>query len=412
MVIADYVGILHHENRVVAVNRRTGCWMKFSESCYRILMRAIELGYTEEKLLPMLADDEDREYMSELIRQLRNAGIVVDANMDVTGSFSDISLMMTKRCNLHCRHCSVSADTMHEKECFDTDEMKKIIDKIIECSPKKIVLTGGEPLARSDFSELLEYLSSRFDGAISVMTNGTLINEQMASLLSQKLSSIDLSMDGVDEDTCSVIRGKGVFAQVINAIKLLQEHGLSDISLSMVSTPQNALFEDAFLELCSSLKVAPVLRKFDVLGRAKNNMDILGKVEERYSDRKRREVKPVPVENEIGCTCQGGYDSLFIRYDGMVFPCPMLEKEDYSICNIADVPSLRAYFQSVDYSTHPAYIALSKIDPMKAEECRDCPVSLFCWSCPYYLLLAQRNPDYFKQHCLPQKLSLMERIWG
>lgn len=47
------------------------------------------------------------------------------------------------------------------------------------------------------------------------MTNGTLINEENASKLAKQFFSIDISLDGVDEENCAKIRGKHVFGKVI-----------------------------------------------------------------------------------------------------------------------------------------------------------------------------------------------------
>ena len=50
------------------------------------------------------------------------------------------------------------------------------------------------------------------------MTNGTLFNSQNITPIIEKVNNIDISLDGADEESCSVIRGKGVFDRVVNNI--------------------------------------------------------------------------------------------------------------------------------------------------------------------------------------------------
>lgn len=120
-----------------------------------------------------------------------------------------------------------------------------------------ITLSGGEPLLRGDFKELLKYLKNNYNGHIGISTNGTLITNSNAELLVKYADQIDISVDGVDEETCSIVRGKGVFEKVIKSIKILQDKGFSNISLSMVFSDKNEYLEPSFLELNKKLGTTP-----------------------------------------------------------------------------------------------------------------------------------------------------------
>jgi len=58
------------------------------------------------------------------------------------------------------------------------------------------------------------------------MTNATLINADNVRIIVNSVDSIDISLDGVDERTASIVRGEGVFGKVISSIKLLKRMGL------------------------------------------------------------------------------------------------------------------------------------------------------------------------------------------
>lgn len=73
----------------------------------------------------------------------------------------EISLALTAQCNLRCRHCITEAD-IGKEEHFDTDQMYKILDKIIKVRPHNLILTGDEFMIRTDFFQLLAYIRKRY----------------------------------------------------------------------------------------------------------------------------------------------------------------------------------------------------------------------------------------------------------
>jgi AdoMet-dependent heme synthase len=64
---------------------------------------------------------------------------------------------LTKGCNLRCIHCRASATELSSPTDLPTRVAKGIIDQIAEVSHPILVLSGGEPLFRSDLFELARY---------------------------------------------------------------------------------------------------------------------------------------------------------------------------------------------------------------------------------------------------------------
>lgn len=110
----------------------------------------------------------------------------------------------------------------------------------------KLVFSGGEPMVRSDFWEILDYTRKNYKGKIDIATNATLINEANVDRLIANVNRLDISIDGIDEDSCSEIRGKGVFNKVIRSINLLKERGFDEIYLSMVISDYNKELKKVF----------------------------------------------------------------------------------------------------------------------------------------------------------------------
>lgn len=110
---------------------------------------------------------------------------------------------------MKCKHCCVDADFISEyKRILSFEELKKVIDKIEVYGIPKLVFSGGEPMVRSDFWEILDYTRKNYKGKIDIATNATLINEANVDRLIANVNRLDISIDGIDEDSCSEIRGK------------------------------------------------------------------------------------------------------------------------------------------------------------------------------------------------------------
>ena len=139
---------------------------------------------------------------------------------------------ITGACNLKCRHCFMSAP--HAKHGSPTHEqIIEIADQIAECGIFKVELTGGEPLIRSDFLDIIDALSERGIGVSTIFTNGWLVDEKLLQELDERRMhpNFQLSFDGVGKH--DFLRGiDGAEERTLRALKLLQE-GEYAVSVSM-----------------------------------------------------------------------------------------------------------------------------------------------------------------------------------
>src|SRR4030043_343180 len=138
-----------------------------------------------------------------------------------------VQLHLTERCNLKCRHCyqSGKVSEMNYKEiCRAIDNIKEAVQRWVteyemEMSPS-FHFTGGEPLLRKELFLILDYV--RGNGfSIALMSNGTLIDSDMAQRIKEAgVSDVQISLDGV-EDTHDSFRGKGSFQRTLEGIRNL-----------------------------------------------------------------------------------------------------------------------------------------------------------------------------------------------
>jgi radical SAM protein with 4Fe4S-binding SPASM domain len=128
---------------------------------------------------------------------------------------------ITSRCNLRCRHCYISKG---EKE-LPWPDVKRIADSLSNLGIQEVILSGGEPLLRSDIFEIVAYLHTLGQG-VDICTNGTLLTDDTARELSHYLSEISVSLDGCNSLLYEKMRGESEsFSRVVQGIEALARYG-------------------------------------------------------------------------------------------------------------------------------------------------------------------------------------------
>ena len=93
-------------------------------------------------------------------------------------------IALTHRCNLKCIHCYAGPEhNSSQKQEPSTERWLELIDEIADAGCLFLLLTGGDPMVRSDFAGI--YRHAKESGMmVTVFTNGTLINSEiMMSML-------------------------------------------------------------------------------------------------------------------------------------------------------------------------------------------------------------------------------------
>lgn len=143
-----------------------------------------------------------------------------------------ITLFLTYRCNLKCFMCPQTIETdnslkritevdglyVKEKELSYAD-IKKIVNEVAKFKPK-FYITGGETLLHKDTIESIKYIKSK-NMAVSLQTNGILLQKHASDIVSSGLDKLTVSIDG-PENIHNRIRG------VPNAF-LLTAAGLKEV---------------------------------------------------------------------------------------------------------------------------------------------------------------------------------------
>jgi radical SAM protein with 4Fe4S-binding SPASM domain len=175
----------------------------------------------------------------------------------------------TRSCNLACVHCG-SADQNVARDELSTAEIAGIIRDLAHLGVMRFLITGGEPLIRSDLCEVLE-MAKEYGMETGLSTNGSLISGENIKRIARVTDSAQVSVDGT-EGTHDTIRGMaGAYYGAMNALSLLRAHGCRQVCMTSIITPRNIHELD---DLCMTAKTSADLWRVGTVmpvGRASEN---------------------------------------------------------------------------------------------------------------------------------------------
>jgi radical SAM protein with 4Fe4S-binding SPASM domain len=112
--------------------------------------------------------------------------------------------LITGRCNLKCLHCYASRFNGDNE--ISTELALKIIKEFTEIDTQHISFTGGEPTIRKDLPLLISE-ARNFGYELSIVTNTSLLDYNLAKFLVKNDVEIQVSIDGIKKETFYKIRG-------------------------------------------------------------------------------------------------------------------------------------------------------------------------------------------------------------
>jgi radical SAM protein with 4Fe4S-binding SPASM domain len=163
-----------------------------------------------------------------------------------------IAFEVTQRCPLACRHCRASA-AKDKSDVLTTEQCILILKSIADFNKCVIILTGGEPMERTDIYELIEHGQDL--GLRMVMaTCGYHITDTSAIRLKQVgITAISFSLDGATAETHDAFRKReGAFETVLGAIEKVRAAGIR-FQINTTFTNQNIAEAAAIAALAEKL---------------------------------------------------------------------------------------------------------------------------------------------------------------
>ena len=160
---------------------------------------------------------------------------------------------ITNQCNLNCKHCNMNSGKKLKDELTFT-ECCNIIDLLSNEGVQKIMFSGGEPLTRQDFFDIVDYAISK-GIFVSITTNSLLLTQKMVEEQFYKFELVRISLDGSNKETHEFLRNDtNIFDKTISNIKLLVANGIDVAIVTCVSKLNLDELED-IAKLLKSLNV-------------------------------------------------------------------------------------------------------------------------------------------------------------
>lgn len=159
---------------------------------------------------------------------------------------------ITNRCNLLCNHCYMSADGHVLPDQLTDEECMDLVDRIGEAGVPVVFLSGGEPMMRPNFWEILAAVNAK-GVRPTISTNCTFITEETADRLKEHgVRFIGTSMYGPEEFHDAMVGVPGTHARVIEAIKILRSRDIK-VVLKVALTKETWAHIFDIIQLCKDL---------------------------------------------------------------------------------------------------------------------------------------------------------------
>lgn len=339
------------------------------------------------------------------------------------------SIELLPLCNMNCDMCYVrlSREEMEAKGRLRTaDEWLEIGRQMKDAGVLFLLLTGGEPFLYPDFRRL--YLELRKMGMIiTINTNGTLIDEDLAAFLGKyKPRRVNITLYGTDEETYDKLcHYPGGYEKTLRGIRLLREQGV-DVKVGGSLARANRDDLDKLLEIGEELDIPvrvdtymmPATRERDLPYNMQSRLNPEEAARARIHALKRemgpelfpqyvrqsveRADHPEPAEAKPGhMSCMAGQCSFTINWQGEMRPCVILTEPAISVFEVG----FKAAWKYIVEETHKILLN---------EKCSTCHMRHLCRTCAASALLETGRydgvPDYMCRYA-DESLRILREEW-
>lgn len=255
-----------------------------------------------------------------------------------------VYIEITNRCNLNCRTCyNRSGLNRHTAE-ISVEQIEHAMETFSRYGAKRFLFSGGEPSLHSHFHELLAMTNRYPHFSFGFVTNGTNPdNEWIDYLNTHQNVTLQISLDGANEEQNSLTRGVGNFEKAVMFAKRIHNPSLNPL-LKMVISQQNLDGVEDFYALALSLGFTP---EFAFIYKSGNGSDAWES--KALSPQQKLKVlklidrlnKQYSVEAFLPiCTVKCPFVtntnnmSICIKTDGSIQPCQSLYSKEFTLGNI------------------------------------------------------------------------------
>jgi GTP 3',8-cyclase len=153
----------------------------------------------------------------------------------------DLRISVTDRCNFRCVYCMPKEvfgpghPFLHRDQILTFEEITRLARQFVDHGVRKIRLTGGEPLVRTDLPLLVGMLAEIPGLDLTLTTNGALLPRYARALKDAGLQRVTVSLDSLDDETFKAMNDVDFpVAKVLEGMDAAARVGLGPIKVNMV----------------------------------------------------------------------------------------------------------------------------------------------------------------------------------
>lgn len=126
-----------------------------------------------------------------------------------------LRISLLERCNLRCHYCMPEdgIELRDKAEFMSQEELFTIVNEFVQLGISKIRLTGGEPLLKKNFADILRHIAS-LGVQLHITTNGILLDRYWDQLQAAKIKTLNISLDTLDSEKFKTITRRDNFDRV------------------------------------------------------------------------------------------------------------------------------------------------------------------------------------------------------
>lgn len=141
-----------------------------------------------------------------------------------------LRVSVTDRCDLRCIYCmSERMQFLPRAELLTLEELDRLCSAFVARGVRRLRFTGGEPLVRKGFLDLLNSINRHLsDGLdeVTITTNGVLLSQFADALAAAGVRRVNVSLDSLERETFARIARRDRLAQVLDGIGAAERAGL------------------------------------------------------------------------------------------------------------------------------------------------------------------------------------------
>ena len=245
---------------------------------------------------------------------------------------------------------------------MSADEIGKIVKSSLEFGVRKIKISGGEPLLRTDLPKIIENIKDDQIKDISLTTNGILLEKYAQKLKDAGLDRVNVSLDTLDPVQYKKITAGGNIESVKKGIEKAIEVGLTPLKVNFLAMECTVKQLPAIMDYCRKIGAILQIIEFipmepelkhhhiDVIPIEKEIAKKADQVFTRKFMQNRKkyvidglEVEFVrPMDNTEFC---GHCTRIRLTYDGYLKPCLLRDDNLVDVANpVRNGEDIRKYF--------------------------------------------------------------------